>query len=265
MPQGDSSGFSDELEARAADEQQREFLEQYLAGMDLPPESHVLEVGCGSGVVSRRVARWPHVAKVVGLDVSASMIDYAQGLSRNHENLEYLQGDALKLPLPANTYDLVLLHCVLGDVSDVSKALSEAFRVLKPGGVLQIFEADYASLSFACGTDDPLQSLASLSAGEASANPFLARQLSAWVRREGLVIAKERVFSYAGTANPQYLVDLFERGSQKSVEQGVIGPSLAEALKGELLRRVALGMFSGSLNYVSLLAHKPHADLAAGI
>lgn len=255
----------DELEARAADEQQREFLERYLAGVELPENASVLEIGCGSGAVSRRVARWPGVTRVDGLDVSEALLEYARGLSSNYFGLSFIRGDALALNLGANQYDLVLLHCVLNDLVQPERALSEAYRVLAPGGTVLVFDADFASLSFSVCTDDPLQVLAYAAAKVAARDPYLARRLSALVRREGFQIHREQVFSYTGSANPQYLMELFDNGARFLMDHGIVGPALTEALSGELRRRVAYGMFTGGLNYFSIQATKPLADLAAGI
>lgn len=257
--------FVDELETRAADEQQREFLERYLTGIELPANSSVLEIGCGSGAVSRRVARWPGVTRVDGLDVSAALLEYARGLSVNYFGLNFIQGDARQLALAANQYDLVLLHCVLNDIDEPGLVLAEALRVLAPGGTLLVFEADFASLSYATSSEDPVQGVSLFAARQAARDPFLARRLPTLVRREGFQIVKERVFSYAGGANPQYLLELFDRGAQALAAQSVVGPALADALQNELRRRVAYGVFPGSLNYVSVQARKPCADLGSGI
>ncbi|HET7776383.1 MAG TPA: hypothetical protein VFK74_08455, partial [Azospira sp.] len=56
------------LEIRAAEPQQKRMLETSLAEIPFPEAARVLEVGCGTGAVARRLATWPQVAAVVGLD-----------------------------------------------------------------------------------------------------------------------------------------------------------------------------------------------------
>jgi cyclopropane fatty-acyl-phospholipid synthase-like methyltransferase len=58
------------LELRAADPQQRAMLDSYLAEIQLPPRARVLEIGCGTGAVTRILARRPDVAEAVGIDLS---------------------------------------------------------------------------------------------------------------------------------------------------------------------------------------------------
>jgi ubiquinone/menaquinone biosynthesis C-methylase UbiE len=50
------------------------------------------------------------------------------------KNIEFIQGDIEEMPLPANTFDVVISNCVLNLVPDKQKAFSEIFRVVKPGG-----------------------------------------------------------------------------------------------------------------------------------
>ena len=57
----------------AHDAQQRAMRRGFLADLDLPPQSRVLEVGCGTGVLTRLIARLP-VAAVVGVDVAPSLL-----------------------------------------------------------------------------------------------------------------------------------------------------------------------------------------------
>ena len=63
--------LSEVLETRAADPQQREMLETYLGRAAIPPDAHVLEIGCGTGAITRILAARPRVREVVGIDPSS--------------------------------------------------------------------------------------------------------------------------------------------------------------------------------------------------
>src|SRR6516164_3192044 len=80
------------LEVRAADRQQRHMLESYLTEIEFPPGARVVEVGCGTGPVARRLATWPNVAEVIGLDPSAAFITIARELGAQHANLSFREG-----------------------------------------------------------------------------------------------------------------------------------------------------------------------------
>jgi ubiquinone/menaquinone biosynthesis C-methylase UbiE len=63
------AGLADVLETRGADAQQQQ-RQAFLEGVDFPDGARVLEVGCGTGVLTRRLARWPGIGEVVGVDVA---------------------------------------------------------------------------------------------------------------------------------------------------------------------------------------------------
>ncbi|WP_175863944.1 class I SAM-dependent methyltransferase [Burkholderia cepacia] len=92
-----------------------------------------LEIGCGEGRVSREL-------KALGYDVTATdvvpaMLDAARHADSAHR---YELADAASLPFDAASFDLVMAYNVLMDLDDMQRALNEARRVLKPGGLLFI-------------------------------------------------------------------------------------------------------------------------------
>ncbi|MCH9053525.1 MAG: methyltransferase domain-containing protein [Proteobacteria bacterium] len=111
------------------------------AGGAICKGSVVLDVGSGSGtdslIVSRRVGP---KGKVYGLDMTAAMLDK---LRTNIErmgatNVEPLEGNAEEIPLLDDTVDVVTSNGVLNLVPDKAKAFAEIFRVLRPGGRVQL-------------------------------------------------------------------------------------------------------------------------------
>ena len=73
-------GLMGVLELRAADPQLRVMLTTYLTDAALPQRSRVLEVGCGTGAVTRSVAKWPGVSAAVGVDPSPVFVAKAREL-----------------------------------------------------------------------------------------------------------------------------------------------------------------------------------------
>ena len=70
------------LEMRAADARQREMLKSYLSEIAFPKDARALEIGCGTGAVTRTLAGWPGVSKAIGIDPSATFIAKARELSK---------------------------------------------------------------------------------------------------------------------------------------------------------------------------------------
>lgn len=66
------------LETRGRDEQQRAMRRAFLGDVEFPPEARVLEVGCGTGVLTRTLARSENVAAVVGVDVASALLAQAR-------------------------------------------------------------------------------------------------------------------------------------------------------------------------------------------
>ena len=98
---------------------------------------HVLDLGSGAGndcFVARAIVG--ETGKVAGLDITEPMILKARGNSAKlkFSNVEFVLGDIEVMPFDDNIFDVVISNCVLNLVPDKSKAFSEIFRVLKPGG-----------------------------------------------------------------------------------------------------------------------------------
>ena len=145
------------LEARAADARQREMLEAYLSGIAFPKDARVLEIGCGTGCVTRTLARWPGVAAAVGIDPSAVFIAKAKELAGEIANLAFETGDGCRLRQADGCFDVVVLHTTLCHVPEPAKLLAEAWRVLRPGATLAVFDGDYATATVATAAGDPLE------------------------------------------------------------------------------------------------------------
>jgi ubiquinone/menaquinone biosynthesis C-methylase UbiE len=101
------------LELRAADPQQCGMREAYLSEIALPESARVLDVGCGTGAVTRVLAEWPNVREVVGIDPSPAFLGKARELAAGHANLTFEQADGRELPFDANSFDLTLFYTTL--------------------------------------------------------------------------------------------------------------------------------------------------------
>ena len=89
----------------------------------------LLEVGCGTGLILERVARFAKRAE--GIDLSPGMLQLAR-----ERGLEVREGDCKRLPFDDASFDVVYSFKVLAHVPQVEDALSEMLRVLRPGGHL---------------------------------------------------------------------------------------------------------------------------------
>lgn len=92
-------------------------------------QPRILDLGCGTGVVLRELGAW---ARPVGFDMSGQALAYC----RRRSIRTLVQGDGEKLPFGAGTFDAIVGLDIFEHIEDDRAAFVEAFRVLRPGGVL---------------------------------------------------------------------------------------------------------------------------------
>ncbi len=109
-----------------------------LQQMRPAPTDNVLDVGCGSGWLSRRIAQMVPEGRVVGMDVSDQMIRVARRTSMDRENVLYVTGEAGEIPWEANFFTQAISVESAYYWPDPAAGLKEIFRVLRPGGKLWI-------------------------------------------------------------------------------------------------------------------------------
>lgn len=108
------------------------------------PGARVLDLGCGSGLLTIVLA--DKGCKVTGVDFSADMLDQARINAARHGvagNAEFVQADVHELPFDEGTFDLVVTRNVTWVLQDVARVYAGVLRVLKPGGMFVNIDANY--------------------------------------------------------------------------------------------------------------------------
>ena len=103
----------------------------------LNPGEVVLDLGSGGGIdVLLSARRVGPTGKAYGLDMTDEMLELARRNQREAgvENVEFLKGEIEHIPLPDDSVDVIISNCVINLSGDKRQVLSEAFRVLRPGG-----------------------------------------------------------------------------------------------------------------------------------
>lgn len=135
--------YGKNYQGTAAENYQRYFVpaigapvaEDLIAIADLQPGERVVDVACGTGVVTRLAAE--HVGatgSVTGLDINPGMLSVARSATPTDMSIDWQEADAESLPFPDSVFDVVLCQMGLQFVPSKLTALREMRRILKSGG-----------------------------------------------------------------------------------------------------------------------------------
>ena len=110
------------------------YAEDLLGRISVPANGSVLELACGTGIVTRRLRDGlPATVKLIATDLSEPMMKFARKKFNPNPLVDWQQADASSLPFPAGSFDAVVCQFGLMFVPDKLQAMGEAKRVLKPG------------------------------------------------------------------------------------------------------------------------------------
>ena len=242
---------ADEIAARLA----------YLDLLAIQPGERVLEVGCGSGVVLRDLARrvGPNGC-AVGLDVSAAFLPIARTLAEREgvaACIELREGDARALPFADQEFDLALAVTVLRHIPGGDQAVVEMARVVRPGGRVAVFEGDtdgclinhpHRELTrriIASGTDDH------------TIDGQLARRLPGLMLEAGLEDIQAQAFTTLERDPTGFLAERCERWATGAAQVGAITSFERDRWLEALHQEQAAGRYLMAQIQILAWGHRP--------
>jgi ubiquinone/menaquinone biosynthesis C-methylase UbiE len=116
---------------------------EFLNWLDLPTSLRWLDVGCGTGALSRTILKQAAPGSVLGVDPSEEFLAFARK-NMQDERVQFKLGDALKLPVQSASCDAVVSGLVLNFIPDPARAVVEMARCVKTNGVVAAYVWDYA-------------------------------------------------------------------------------------------------------------------------
>jgi ubiquinone/menaquinone biosynthesis C-methylase UbiE len=125
---------------------------QYLRDLGLTGDHTLVDVGCGPGYFSERVAAAFMVGpaaggQVIGVDVDPSLVALATARAAQLDlPLSYRVGTASRIPVDDNTGDLIYARFIFQHLEDPAAVLAEMVRVARPGGLVAVLDTDDGSL-----------------------------------------------------------------------------------------------------------------------
>jgi ubiquinone/menaquinone biosynthesis C-methylase UbiE len=155
----------------------------------LEPGQALLDCGCGPGQITVGLARAVRPGPVTGIDLDPAVLDQARrrAAEAGLANAEFREASVLALPFLDESLDVVYFHALLCHLPEPLNALAEAWRVLKPGGIVAVSEPDISS--FVIATENPacLRMVEFLAAGARAAggDPDLGRRVRELVHGAG--------------------------------------------------------------------------------
>src|SRR5215472_12112339 len=193
--------FVKRLEFRGKDPTFLKMRDAYFDKLPLASAASVLDLGCGTGVVGRALAkRETFSGRIVGVDLSPTFVSEGRRLAKDEHvdhRIEFQVGDVHALDYGDASFDIVIAHTLISHVTDPLSVLKEAARVTRPAGAVAIFDGDYASWTF--GYPDPSVAKAMDEALIATIvnNPRVMRDLPRLLRQAGLEMSETMAYNYA--------------------------------------------------------------------
>lgn len=221
------------LERRAKAEDEITARDTYLGLLDISAGEHVLDVGCGSGAVTREIAR--RVGRgglAVGLDPSPALLAVARELAHEAglaDRVEFREGGALGLPFPDRSFDAAVCVTVLSHVPNGEAAIPELVRVLRPGGRLGVFDLDTDMTAFTHPDRSLTRRIVAAASDATAVNGWLVRQLPLLFQRAGLLDVRARGFFPLETDLQSFYAGMADRCVEAAVKTGAVTGSEGRA------------------------------------
>ena len=116
---------------------------EFVKLLDVPPGKDWLDVGCGTGALTRAVLDGAEPKSVRSIEPSAGFLEYAKG-SITDPRVRFDQGDAQSLPVDSGSIDATVSGLVLNFIPDQARGVAEMARATRPGGLVAGYVWDYA-------------------------------------------------------------------------------------------------------------------------
>jgi len=200
--------------------------EAYLGLLDIAAGDRVLDVGCGSGAVTREIARRVgDRGLAVGLDPSSELLAIARELAQEAglgERVEFREGDVRRLPFADGSFDVVLCVTVLSHVPGGEAAIPELLRVLRSGGRLGVFDLDTDMTTFTHPDRSLTRRIVAAASDAAAVDGWLVRRLPSLLQRAGLGDVKVRGFFPLETDVQSFYASMAHRCVEVAVKTGAV-------------------------------------------
>ena len=250
------------LEARAGIEAFANMRDQYFDAMNLAHDARLLELGGGTGIVGRAYARRPgFTGQYVVSDLSTSFIEFAKDKGREDglsDLMDFRIVNAMTgAGLDGEKFDAVIMRTLISHVPDPVAVLRTAAATVKPGGIIAVFDGDYASMKIVSGdeardavVDEALQI-------NGVAQPVIMRHVPRIARPPGLTPEAVHPHFLSEVGGSTFFIGLAEAIGRVAMDQGDLAKDTEEAWIADLHMAIENNCFFGMCPYFTYLYRKP--------
>jgi ubiquinone/menaquinone biosynthesis C-methylase UbiE len=215
---------AERLELRAQAEDEVAARSEYIRLLGVSSGEQVLEIGCGSGAITRALAQCiAPGGKAVGLDACAGLLPIARRLADEAglgSLTEFRNGDCRDLPFADASFDATLAVTTLSHVPNAERALQEMVRVTRPGGRLGIFDMDGDSFLISHPDRACTRRIVAAFADHGQVNSWMTRSLAGVLSSLGMEDVRSRGFMPLDKDG--YYARAAERCAEVALEAGAI-------------------------------------------
>jgi ubiquinone/menaquinone biosynthesis C-methylase UbiE len=259
--QPDPYRYIKSLEVRGETKSQTRLRRRFLQFARIKPGWRVLEVGCGTGVVCRDIARIVgRRGSVVGVDPSRVFVRAARRLAKEHgvdSRVRFKFGDGARLRFPDGAFDATLAVTVLLHVPQPETILSEMIRVTRPGGIVGVQDQDFGTLALEHPDRALTRRIMDEVAEKIYGDPWSGRTLFGLLRRAGLQRVRLITDVYQDTTLDPWTRSMLERRAESAVELGLVEERQARQWLEAVDAQAQAGSFVFTLNFYGVVGVKP--------
>ena len=254
LPPAEAAGLAAFINARAAIADQAHAHAALVAAVAPQPGEKLLDVGCGTGVIARRLAAAVQPGGVVvGVDISRAMLDFAESQGEA-PGLRYEQANAAALPFHDAVFDGAAAARTLMHVDDPLAVLVEAQRTLRRGGRLALLEADWGTLALDHRDRDLTRRIIDWRTDCVDGDNWMGRQLARRCSEAGWQVTDVRVVVTIARDEQTTLPGSIRRCAELAHQAGVIAEDERRRWLDEIDQRLTVGQFFATMNEYIVVA-----------
>eukprot|EP00472_Partenskyella_glossopodia_P012891 CAMPEP_0197519638 /NCGR_PEP_ID=MMETSP1318-20131121/4914_1 /TAXON_ID=552666 /ORGANISM="Partenskyella glossopodia, Strain RCC365" /LENGTH=290 /DNA_ID=CAMNT_0043070741 /DNA_START=17 /DNA_END=889 /DNA_ORIENTATION=+ len=254
------------LEARGRD---KVFLSLFNYFDQIPSKARVLEVGCGTGVMSRLLSKHPGFeGSITGVDQCAGFLEVAEEKAKKENcdmsRMNFVRGDAHDLVSSgvSKDYDVVVMHTVLAHTTHPKTCLRSAAAVSAANAKLIISEGDFTSLSYGHTESWLGRQMDDALVNATFKKPDVVRKLIVDMDKTGWGLTDHEATCVAEVGNKaSYWVSFAETYVPRVKASGLMDNNLVDQWLQDQAEYLAEGKFFAACNYYTLVAEKNYANV----